>query len=69
MKSQRIGFRWRHRENKKEYRVLNRCKLKRPDTRKWIDAVVYWEKSKPSELYSRELKDFVKCFENIDGMD
>jgi hypothetical protein len=56
----KIGEIFKHYKNKKEYIVVDNCKMQIND--KWEYAILYKENNENKQLYVRERKEFIKKF-------
>lgn len=56
---------WVHLKTGNKYRIVaNVCKMKRPDTREWLDAIVYMNDS--GEWFIRWKDDFLLEFQTLE---
>jgi len=68
LKMIKLNKKYKHKENQKIYIPIKWCKFKDPDTREWLECVMYVPEDNPDidEPYVRTLDDFADRFEDAE---
>jgi hypothetical protein len=50
----------------KNYEIFNEGKMKNPQTREWVDCIIYMPRERDTTLYVREKSEFLNRFKEVE---